>query len=87
MQRGGLREARNPLAGRVVQARGALAALAARPDVKRVVACSSGNHGMGVAYASRLLQRMAIIVVPEWANSEKVSAIQGVGRDGADVWP
>ena len=43
---------------------------------------------MGVAYASRLLQRMAIIVVPEWANSEKVSAIQGIGaRDGADVWP
>jgi threonine dehydratase len=66
------------------KARRALAGPSRPARVRRVVACSSGNHGMGVAYASRLLQRMAIIVVPEWPIRRERDP--GVGRNGADVW-
>src|SRR5438093_514529 len=42
---------------------------------KNVVAVSSGNHGMAVAYCSRLLGKKSVIVLPETAVQEKLSAI------------
>jgi threonine dehydratase len=60
------------------KARGAINALAGHAE-RRVVACSSGNHGMGVAYAARLLGKEATVVVPEWANREKVATIEALG--------
>ncbi len=41
----------------------------------RIVALSSGNHGLAVAYSSRLLGKQATIVVPETAVKEKVDSI------------
>src|SRR5262249_7466277 len=61
------------------KARGSLNALSAHTRERRVVACSTGNHGMGVAYAAKLLGLQATVVVPEWANREKTSAIEALG--------
>lgn len=61
------------------KARGAINALAAHVDRRRVVAFSSGNHGMGVAYAARQLGMEATVVVPEWANREKTRVIEALG--------
>lgn len=44
-----------------------------------VVAASSGNHGLAVAYVARLLNTSATIVVPEHAVAEKVEAIKELG--------
>jgi len=44
-----------------------------------VVAASSGNHGLAVAYVANLLGIKATIVVPEHAVREKVGAIQEQG--------
>ena len=60
------------------KARGALNALSAHTR-SRVVASSTGNHGMGVAYAAKLLGLEATVVVPQWANREKTSAIEALG--------
>ncbi|MDG6989352.1 MAG: threonine/serine dehydratase [Nitrososphaerota archaeon] len=46
-----------------------------------VVAASSGNHGIAVAYSSKLLGKRCTIVVPETAVREKVEAIQDYGAD------
>jgi threonine dehydratase len=61
------------------KARGALNALSAHTRSRRVVASSTGNHGMGVAYAAKLLGLEATVVVPQWANREKTSAIEALG--------
>ena len=61
------------------KARGSLNALSAHTGNRRVVASSTGNHGMGVAYAARLLGLEATVVVPDWANREKTSAIEALG--------
>jgi threonine dehydratase len=61
------------------KARGSLNALSAHIRERQVVACSTGNHGMGVAYAARMLGLQATVVVPEWANREKTSAIEALG--------
>lgn len=64
------------------KARGALnAVLAAEGDVTGVAASSSGNHGQGVAYAARTLGLPATIVVPEWANPEKLAVIRALGAE------
>jgi threonine dehydratase len=47
----------------------------------RVVAASSGNHGIAVAYSSRLLGKKCTVVVPEAAVKEKVAAIQDFGAE------
>src|SRR5207253_9217106 len=39
-----------------------------------VIAASTGNHGPSVAYAARLFDVQAIIILPEYANPGKVSA-------------
>ncbi|MDG6918168.1 MAG: threonine/serine dehydratase [Nitrososphaerota archaeon] len=44
-----------------------------------VVAASSGNHGIAVAFSSRLLGKKCTIVVPETAVQEKVEAIEDYG--------
>ncbi len=48
---------------------------------KHIVAVSSGNHGMAVAYASRLLGKKATIILPETAVQEKVNAIVEYGGE------
>lgn len=44
-----------------------------------VIAASTGNHGQSVAYAARLFEVEATIVVPEGANPGKVEAMSGLG--------
>src|SRR5581483_8101125 len=61
------------------KARGAINALAANIAMGRAVGCSSGNFGMGVTYAARLMGMQATIVVPTWANREKTRAIEALG--------
>ncbi len=53
------------------------------PDerARGVIAASTGNHGQSVAYAARLFQVKARIVVPEGANPGKVAAMQGMGAE------
>ena len=62
--------------------RGALAKLLSLSAAQRergVVAASSGNHGLGVAYALSVLGGTGIICVPEHASLVKVAAICGYG--------
>src|SRR5215831_6495994 len=44
-----------------------------------VIAASTGNHGQSVAYAARIFDVKAVIVVPEKANPGKVAAMEGMG--------
>ncbi|HEY6542889.1 MAG TPA: threonine/serine dehydratase [Ktedonobacteraceae bacterium] len=46
-----------------------------------VISASTGNHGQSVAYAARLFDVKARIVVPENANPGKVAAIEGMGAE------
>ncbi len=48
---------------------------------KRVVAASSGNHGIAVAYSSHLLGKECTVVVPETAVKEKVDTIRDYGAE------
>jgi len=48
-------------------------------SAKNIVAASSGNHGMAVAYSSRMLGKQCTVVVPEAAVKEKVDVIQEYG--------
>jgi len=47
----------------------------------RVVAASSGNHGIAVAYSSRLLSKKCTVVVPENAVVEKVDTMVDYGAE------
>jgi len=61
--------------------RGALAALALLPSDKReagVVACSAGNHGMGLAYAASAHGVACTIVVPNSIPSVKEEGIRAL---------
>ena len=49
--------------------------------VDRVIAFSSGNHGIGVAYAGRCLDMRSVIVVPHDAPVTKVDRIRGLGAE------
>ncbi len=46
-----------------------------------VIAASTGNHGLSVAYAARLFGAKAIICVPEGANPVKVESIRDLGAE------
>jgi threonine dehydratase len=46
-----------------------------------VVAASSGNHGIAVAYSARLLGKKCTVVVPENAVQEKMAAIAELGAE------
>jgi threo-3-hydroxy-L-aspartate ammonia-lyase len=64
--------------------RGAYNAISARPESDRgrgVVAHSSGNHGLAVAYSARRLGVTAVIVVPENAPRVKTDAIRACGAE------
>jgi threonine dehydratase len=70
--------------------RGAYNAIVALPPVRRangVVAHSSGNHGLAVAYAARELGVKAAIVVPRNAPSVKTAAIESAGAELVRVEP
>jgi threonine dehydratase len=67
------------------KARGALHKVLSLTPSERasgVVTASSGNHGAGVAWASRTLGVKALVFVPQQASSAKVDLIR---RYGADV--
>jgi threonine dehydratase len=62
--------------------RGALnkvASLSAAERQRGVVAASSGNHALGVAYASRLLGVEATVVMPATAPPTKIELARGYG--------
>ena len=61
--------------------RGALYAMARlrQSGATEVIAFSSGNHGIGVAYAGRCLGMTATIVVPQDAPAAKITFIRELG--------
>jgi len=67
---------------RVFKIRGAANKILSLTKAERsrgVVAASSGNHGLAVAYVARLVETTATIVVPTSAVREKVEAIKEQG--------
>src|SRR3989449_876369 len=50
-------------------------------SAKNIVAVSSGNHGMAVAYSSRLLGKKCTVVLPETAVQEKINTIIEYGAE------
>jgi len=50
-------------------------------NVHHVAAFSSGNHGIGVAYAAKCLQMHASVVIPSDAPSRKVERIRSLGAE------
>lgn len=63
---------------KVFKIRGAFNKLS-RLKERSVVAASSGNHGIAVAYSSRLLGKQCTVVVPENVVGEKAETIEGFG--------
>lgn len=67
------------------KARGAFNAVLAlkqrEPDVKGVIAVSSGNHAQALALAARTAALGALILIPEDANPAKVAATRGYGAE------
>jgi threonine dehydratase len=69
---------------RVFKIRGALNKLLTLSEVelrRGVITASSGNHGLAIAYASRLFGAKATICVPENVNPQKLRAIQDQGAE------
>jgi len=66
---------------RVFKIRGAYNKISQIP-AKKIVAASSGNHGIAVAYSSRMLGKQSTVVVPETAVKEKLDVIM---ENGAEV--
>ena len=48
---------------------------------RAVVAASSGNHGIAVAYSSRVLGKKCTVVVPETVVREKADAMAEYGAE------
>ncbi len=68
----------------VFKMRGALNKLQSLPETalqKGVITASSGNHGLAIAYASRLYGIKATVCVPESVNPQKLSAIEEQGAE------
>ena len=51
------------------------------PDVRGVVAASTGNHGQSVAYAAKHRGLKAVIVIPQGNNPEKNQAMRSWGAE------
>lgn len=69
---------------RVFKIRGAINKILSLDDsaVRRgVITASSGNHGLAVAYASRMFGIRSVICVPNNANPQKVAAIEEQGAE------
>lgn len=70
--------------------RGAYNKIALLPPEERakgVVASSSGNHAQAVAYAARLFDTTATIVIPDNASPHKLDATRALGADVVLVPP
>jgi len=65
---------------RVFKIRGAYNKIS-RVKERGVVAASSGNHGIAVAYSSRLLGKKCTVVVPETIIKEKLETIMEYGAE------
>ena len=64
--------------------RGALAAIhhvAENEPGRRVVTCSAGNHGLGIAWAASRLGVAATVVVPRTASPAKISKLKDFSID------
>ncbi len=55
--------------------------LSAEVRGRGVITASTGNHGQAIAYAARLFDVAATIVVPQGANPVKVEAIRAMGAN------
>lgn len=53
----------------------------AQPDVRGVIAATTGNHGQSIAYAARQSGLRAVIVVPHGNNPEKNEAMRSLGAE------
>jgi len=58
-----------------------LAHLSAAEKARGLISASAGNHAQGVAYAARLENVQATIVMPENAPQAKVNAVRGYGAE------
>ena len=58
-----------------------LAHLSAAEKARGLISASAGNHAQGVAYAARLENVRATIVMPENAPQAKVNAVRGYGAE------
>lgn len=68
----------------VFKLRGALNKLLSMPDSdlkKGVMTASSGNHGLAMAYSSKLFGIRAVVCVPVNANPQKLMAIEEQGAE------
>ncbi|MFN0077479.1 MAG: threonine dehydratase [Prosthecobacter sp.] len=52
-----------------------------QPDVRGVIAATTGNHGQSIAFAAKLNGLRAVIVVPHGNNPEKNTAIRSLGAE------
>ncbi|GAB3329587.1 threonine/serine dehydratase [Micromonospora halotolerans] len=67
--------------------RGALNAVARLAGARHVLAQSSGNHGLGVAYAASRHGRSATVVLPDTAPALKLEAVRARGAQVVVVPP
>jgi len=65
---------------RVFKIRGAFNKIS-QLSAKNIVAVSSGNHGLAVAYVSRMLGKKCTVVLPETAVQEKFNSIVEYGAE------
>ncbi|WP_322513211.1 threonine/serine dehydratase [Chloroflexus sp.] len=56
--------------------RGAANALRQLPPTTRVVACSAGNHALGIAHAAAITGHAVTLVVPATASPAKIAALR-----------
>ncbi|KAI0112251.1 threonine dehydratase [Nemania sp. FL0031] len=59
--------------------RGAMSKLSVQPDTGRLITASSGNHGIGAAFAAKALSKHLTIVLPETVVPQKLEKIQSYG--------
>jgi threonine dehydratase len=52
-----------------------------QPEVRGVIAATTGNHGQSIAFAARLNGLRAVIVVPYGNNPEKNAAMRSLGAE------
>ncbi|OYW78217.1 MAG: hypothetical protein B7Z37_00730 [Verrucomicrobia bacterium 12-59-8] len=51
------------------------------PEVRGVIAATTGNHGQSIAFAAKLSGLRAVIVVPHGNNPEKNAAMRSLGAE------
>lgn len=52
-----------------------------QPEVRGVIAATTGNHGQSIAFAAKLNGLRAVIVVPHGNNPEKNNAMRSLGAE------